>query len=70
MTKRQFLLGLFILLTVVALCGVGGYYSLEQQRIAAQTTVETKRIEEQEATIRTKERWSWINRIPGLKEEK
>lgn len=70
MTKRTFLLGLFILLTISLVFGLGGWYSLRSHEIEAQAKVEATRLQQDGATVRTKERWSWVNRVPGLKEKK
>ena len=74
MTKRQFLLGIFCLIAVLGFLGVWGVYKIQSQSIAAQTAVETAKIDleivktkESEATTRSKERWDWVDRLPGLK---
>ena len=63
MTKRQFLLGVFILVTLVSLMGVGGYYRIESRKIDLQeqkVEAEVEKFEAEKKTERTKERWKFL----------
>ena len=63
MTKRQFLLGVFILVTIVSLMGVGGYYRIESRKIDLQeqkVEAEVEKFEAEKKTERTKERWKFL----------
>ena len=74
MTKRQFYLGTFILMTIMILGGTAGWFSLQNKRINMERTVQEKSIEadrmkyeQDKATERTRERWSFL---PNFRSEK
>jgi len=63
MTKRQFLLGVFVLLTFVSLLGVGGYFHIQSRRLHVQEQAIQADVDKYEAdkkTERTKERWKFL----------
>ncbi len=70
MTKRQFLLGTFILVTILAFGSTIGYFSLETSRVNANAIVEKEKIRNEEKTQRTKERGSIISKLPFMRKEK
>lgn len=63
MTKRQFLLGVFLLCTFLGLAGTGGYFYIESRKVHLQereVQAEVMKYEEDKATERTKERWKFL----------
>ncbi len=66
MTKRQFYLAI---ITLVAVVGLFGYFSLEKAKVNANALVLEKQIEQEEKTERTKERGSIIGRLPFMRKK-
>ena len=63
MTKRQFLLGIFILIAIISFGGVVGYFTLEKRKVRVQEQAiqaEVDKFEAEKKTERTKERWKFL----------
>ena len=66
MTKRQFLLGIFILITIVGIGGVGGYFAIESRKIHREEQriqADVEKYKADKKTERTKERWSFLPKL-------
>jgi len=72
MTKRQFLLGVFILMTVLLLGGTGGYFYIQSRKLTVEQNLieaEINKYKADKKTERTKERWSFLPDFRGNKDE-
>lgn len=63
MTKRQFTFGIFILLTILTVSSLIGYFTLENRKINVQEQkiqADVEKYQQDEKTTRTKERFKFL----------
>ena len=69
MSKRQFLLGVFILVTIIGVGSAIGYFSLQNNIVNKNALVEQEKIKQDEKTQRTKERSGVFNNLPFMRKD-
>lgn len=69
MSKREFWLGVLVILALTVVVGPCAYLQYQATVVEKEAEVEQKKIEQEEATKRTQERWDFMQRIPGLKDK-
>ena len=78
MSNKQFYATCLVILAFLVIVGPIGFFmnsqakinreaEIKQAEIAARSAIEQAKITQGEETKRTKERWEWTQRIPGLK---